>query len=398
MSRDTDKNLFIVPSMPGFYQQLLRGIESYQELGNRIIRQIKAAHAFRQVERVRELSRLLLNVPIKEYQLVGQYYQYWCGYRSHEYNIASLETIIDCTRTYKAQALLSRGAIEYDNRRINEALYFFTEALKAGPNVSEYVSISVAIAVAKAVDGFHNLALKDLEKLLPLIKHADPRLYFDFLNSYAVELGEAGRVYEARNISRLVLASPFIHAYPEWQETARELKEPEHVFISVPSIEHEPVNVEPIEARHASEPEKPSKVVPFPKLKEVPPPQKPKRVTPQADERAELVLATIKSGEVRESDYIKLAMSLGLLESGPASKVIDLKDETVLDNIISVWCNMIEPEQFASVMSALRDCKDDLTRETIIDDMITIAFKQSHTSMLTEQEWRLSVERKLPEK
>jgi hypothetical protein len=182
------------------------------------------------------------------------------------------------------------------------------------------------------------------------------------------------------------------------------LKEPSRSFVAVPSIEQEPVKVEPIEAHHASEPERPSRVVPFPKLKEAPPPTRPNRVTPQefgdmtADERAELVLAAIRSGEVRESDYINLVMALGLLESGPASKVIDLEDEALLSDIIMIWCNMIEPEQFASVMSALRDCKDDLRRDEIIDNMITIAFKQSHTSMLTEQEWRMRVERKLPDK
>ena len=223
MSKPTDKSLFMDSSLRRFYQQLLSGIVSYRELGNRVIRQIKAAHAFRQVERVGELSNLLLNIPIKEYQLIGQYYLYWCRYRNHECDIASLEAIIDHTRTYKAQALLSRGTLEYDHRRHQEAFYFYAEALKARPNVSEYIAISRAIAVAKATDGFHKLALTDMEKLLPIIKHAEPRLYYDFLNSYAVELGEAGRKQEARNISRFVLASPFAHAYPEWQETANDL-------------------------------------------------------------------------------------------------------------------------------------------------------------------------------
>jgi tetratricopeptide (TPR) repeat protein len=238
MSRDTVKNLFIVPSMRGFYQQLFTGIGSYQELGNRVIRQIKAAHAFRQIEQVRELSSLLLNFPIKEYQLIAQYYLYWCRYRNREYDIDSLEVIIDHTQAYKAQALLTRGTLEYDNRRNREAFYFYSEALKARPNVSEYIAISRAIAVAKAVDGFHNLALNDLEKVLPLIKHAEPRLYFDFLNSYAVELGEAGRLQEARNVSSLVLASPFIHAYPEWQETHAELslKQKNHSSVTVPCL------------------------------------------------------------------------------------------------------------------------------------------------------------------
>jgi hypothetical protein len=127
-------------------------------------------------------------------------------------------------------------------------------------------------------------------------------------------------------------------------------------------------------------------------------------VTPQefgdmtADERAELVLAAIKSGAVKESDYIKLVIALGLLDSGPITKVIDLEDEALINDIITIWCNMIEPEEFASVMSAIRDCEDDLRRSNIIDSMIMIAFKQSQASMQAEQEWRSRVERKLPEK
>jgi len=43
------------------------------------------------------------------------------------------------------------------------------------------------------------------------------------LNSYAVELAEAGRRQEARKVIRHVLASPFAFAYPEWRETGKEL-------------------------------------------------------------------------------------------------------------------------------------------------------------------------------
>jgi hypothetical protein len=50
--------------------------------------------------------------------------------------------------------------------------------------------------------------MRDLENLEPLIRYAEPRLYYDFLNSYAIELAEAGRKQEARNISRIVIAPP----------------------------------------------------------------------------------------------------------------------------------------------------------------------------------------------
>jgi hypothetical protein len=390
--------------MRGFYQQLFTGIESHQALGNRIIRQIKAVHAFRQVEHVKELARVLINNPIKEYRLIAQYYLVWSQCRKSHYDAATLERIVEQTRTYKAKALISRAAFEGYKGNMSEALHFYTEALRTKPILPDYIKALTGIATVKSIEGFHASALRDLENLLPLLGHTEPLNYFEVTNSLAVELGEAGRLYEARNISRLVQSSPFIHAYPEWQETARDLKEPTHSLVTVPSVDREAVGVEAKPTPHAGKVERQPRVVPFPELKEAPKPKKPGRVTPQAfgdmtaDERTELILAAIKSGTVRESDYVKLVMTLGLLESGPASKVIDLEDEALLNDIVEAWCNMIEPDEFAAVMSALRDCEDDLRRADIIDAMIAIAFKYTHMSMQTEQEWRLSVERKLPEK
>ena len=60
---------------------------------------------------------------------------------------------------------------------------------------------------------------------MPLARYSQPHLYFVYLNSLAVELGEAGRKYEARNIIRHVIASPFAFAYPEWRETGEDLRE-----------------------------------------------------------------------------------------------------------------------------------------------------------------------------
>jgi hypothetical protein len=251
MSKKTDKSLFIVSSVPRFYQVLLVGIESYKDLGNRIISDIKTAHAFRQVESVKQLAEVLINRPVKEYQLIGQYYLIWSQCRDLKYPIKELETIIDQTQTYKAKALSSRAAFEIYGGRPETALYFYTEALKASLTVSEYLHISRAIAVLKAQEGFHRSAVRDLEKVIPFMRHAEPLVYYDVLNSYAIELGEIGRKYEARNIIRHVIASPLAFAYPEWRETAEELQSPNRSFavlkparrrktkiLSMPVIEH----------------------------------------------------------------------------------------------------------------------------------------------------------------
>jgi hypothetical protein len=232
--------------MPRLYQQLLTGVASYEALGKRIISQIKAAHAFRQVEQVRELASILINIPIKEYQLIGQYYLVWCKCRSFQYDASFLETIAGQIQTYKTQVLLSRGTFEAYQGKPEPALYFYSEALKASRTVSDYVGSSLAIAVVKSMEGFHKSALIDLENLVPIIRHTEPRLYYDFLNSYAVELGEAGRKEEARNVSRVVLASPFTFAYPEWQDTANELKEPNRSIVVIGPSKFVPNNVLPM--------------------------------------------------------------------------------------------------------------------------------------------------------
>src|ERR1044071_4698128 len=139
MSKQIDKNLFILPSMPRLYQQILSGVASYEALGKRIISQIKLAHAFRQVEQVKELAQVLINIPIKEYQLIAQYYLVWCKCRDLDYRTDALEKIIEQSHTYKTKALFSRAAIEVYQGNLDHAAYFYNEALKTSPTMSEYI-------------------------------------------------------------------------------------------------------------------------------------------------------------------------------------------------------------------------------------------------------------------
>lgn len=58
-------------------------------------------------------------------------------------------------------------------------------------------------------------AKKELEQLYPLARFAPPNIYFDYINSLAVQFGEVGRLEEARNVSASVVAFPFAPHYPE---------------------------------------------------------------------------------------------------------------------------------------------------------------------------------------
>jgi hypothetical protein len=87
------------------------------------------------------------------------------------------------------------------------------------------VTASQNIAVLKSIEGDHKGALSGLEKVFPLVQalgRIEPYKYHHYLNSLSVELIGVGRFEEANNVCKIVLASPFINAYPEWRETAAE--------------------------------------------------------------------------------------------------------------------------------------------------------------------------------
>jgi hypothetical protein len=200
----------------------------FQELGNSLVRYAEHAHAFRQVELVRETAEMLCGLPLKQYQTIGQYYLAWCDRKNGDTAVSSLESLADTAPAkYRARAMHVLATIAA-RKEDNEAEFrWLTESLRLYPSVEGFRGL----AVLKAREGFHVSALKGLENLVPIIRHAESLEYYDFLNSYAFELGEAGRRDEARNVSRLVLASPFAYAYPEWQETAEELKPPNRSFV-----------------------------------------------------------------------------------------------------------------------------------------------------------------------
>jgi tetratricopeptide (TPR) repeat protein len=225
MSIKVAKNRFIVSSLQaGFYQQTFRDISGFHELGCKLVKEAEIAQAFRQDNRVVEIASILCHFPIKEHRLIGQYYKAWLALRTRQNARSIFERVAQESRTYKAKALMSLAATEAYLGNFDAELGYFTEAKKATDNTSLIVEISRSIAVVRAKEGDHRKAIKDFEKMFPLVRHAAPNFYYQYLNSLAVELGEVGRKYEARNICHHVLASPFAIAYPEWRETAEELK------------------------------------------------------------------------------------------------------------------------------------------------------------------------------
>jgi len=232
MSKQTESDLFIsspFAKYAGLYQGLLRGVGTFQQLGNRLVGIGERAHAFRQFQLVREVGRILTGLPIKDFQTTGHYFlavaSNSCGKGDQQEARKLFELVADTASSrYKAKAILSLAGVSANTGNSDAELYYFTESLKASQDINTAVIAYRGIAVHKAREGYHRQAIRDLENLASLIKHAPASAYFDYLNSYAVELGTVGRLTEACNVIKVVLASPFRAFYPEWQETLLDLR------------------------------------------------------------------------------------------------------------------------------------------------------------------------------
>jgi tetratricopeptide (TPR) repeat protein len=252
MSKQTAASFFMrspfLAKSAELYQVLLCGIDNYRQLGCRLVQLAEQAHAFRQFDQVKEIAFMLSNIPLKDYQAVGNYFLAVAtnrkGRGDQDEARRLFELAVDTAPdVYKVKATSSLGALSVRRGDMDAAFDHYQEAIRTGKLSADSLHAIKAISVLKAMEGRHAQAIKDLESILPVMKYAPAHIYFDTLNSYAVELGEVGRKQEARHVARAVLASPFAFAYPEWRETAKELRTTNRSSVVINSPSQLPCNV-----------------------------------------------------------------------------------------------------------------------------------------------------------
>lgn len=232
-------------SYAGFYQQiasgLIRSVLSEQvtcELGDRLVSMAEHAHAFRRMDILEQVSHVLLNSPaLRRYEAVGHYYQALCvqklGHGDAEQAANLLERVTEiATPKYRLRAMVSLAANSCNQRNNQTALSLYCEAGRYAFRSGLYDPYATIVAprmaaVISSDEGDHRGALAQLEKMFPLahwMRSPEPHIYYDYLNSFAVELCAAGRLEEAKNVSEIAVASPFAPAYPEWRETREDIE------------------------------------------------------------------------------------------------------------------------------------------------------------------------------
>jgi tetratricopeptide (TPR) repeat protein len=224
----------------GYYRQLIhaslaRSIytsEGFQVLAQQLVAVARHAWAAKHLNAVEQASQLMLALPLStQLEGVARYYQALCTWRQGDIDSArqSLERVVEeAPQQYRARALQIIGLTYHECGEVDAALPFYMAAGRGAPNgdLRTLVESQRLTAVVRSIHGDHKQALADLERLFPPVRAIAryfPVLYYEFLNSLAVELGEAGRIPEAEAAVAIALASPFASAYPEWSETRDEI-------------------------------------------------------------------------------------------------------------------------------------------------------------------------------
>ena len=208
-----------------------------------MIRLAEIAYGRRDLETLADVSAMLCGLPGREAQSAGLYYQAIILRRAEKYEASKrlLEHVsASAPPAVQARALQTLGTVYEARREWDEAIRFYTEAIGAARNVDAVTIVWAAsqLTVFKSIVGDHQAALSDLQSLWPIVRSVSPRhphVFYQFHNELAVELAAVGSIEAAKEASRVAMASPIAHAYPEWQETAAEIAEqqPSRAIVAV---------------------------------------------------------------------------------------------------------------------------------------------------------------------
>jgi tetratricopeptide (TPR) repeat protein len=231
-------------SRSGFHREIaltlrwaLHSARSLANLAESLVSIADHAYATRQFEIVGQAGQLLSGLQLsRQVESAGHYYQALAfnqGCRGDTVRAGQLfeQVADDGSLQYRARAMLALGGISFVAGDARTAMSFYREVHRVLTRSHTFAPVALfggskMAAVMRGMDGDHQGAVADLEKMFRLARMAgrlQPYLYYDYLNALAVELGESGSLEQARRASEIALASPFAPAYPEWRETFDEI-------------------------------------------------------------------------------------------------------------------------------------------------------------------------------
>ncbi len=235
-----DKRVSHAGLYQGIARTLIRGFHTERaltDLATKLTSIGDHAYSIRQPETVGDVGQLLLSLPLsRQMESAGAYYQALSLNRFGDGDTVRAGNLFEQVADngsfrYRARAMLALGTNSLGMGDGRTAMSFYREVMRilARERVFDPVILSMTrkmITVIRGMSGDHHGAVADLESMFPLARVAGallPYTYYDYLNSLAVELGEVGRLAEARRASEIALSNPFATRYPWMRETLEDI-------------------------------------------------------------------------------------------------------------------------------------------------------------------------------
>jgi hypothetical protein len=190
----------------------------------------------RDYSKLAAISEELINLSPSS-ESIGQYYQALANLRygrgERETIAKTLSHLAECPLDQvRAASLVALSAFEsFDQKTSQTSINILREAsslaLKRNFLIT-YFQAQSSLSLTASINGDHKKSLKILKELYPAISSIEkryPQLTFDYLNSIAYELSCTGETEAAHKLITDVVKSPLVRIYPEWIETAEEIRE-----------------------------------------------------------------------------------------------------------------------------------------------------------------------------
>ena len=228
-------------------EALIRGAISaavLKKVADRLVTLAGYAHAFRRMDDLGEISRLLIALPLTwQYEQIGYYYLALATKRCGEGDFAGAARLLErvaenASPIYRVRAVQSLGASAVLESKYDFGLKLFGEASRLATRECVFdpaimVSGQQNVAATRVLAGDYHQALTVLlENVLPTVgmiggsqAHAyDSYVHSAYLNTLAVLLGKAGRLDEAEQVCHTLSRSPLASVYSHFYETKKELE------------------------------------------------------------------------------------------------------------------------------------------------------------------------------
>jgi tetratricopeptide (TPR) repeat protein len=206
------------------------------ETGRALLTLARQALLSRDVKALDETVLALLALPLDaRAHAVARYYRAYSAYalrksEGSDQTRLILERLSDSVLPeYRPRALLALGNCYASAGDQHKSTKIYMEAGRAATGIDPFTKCQAirALALLRSCDGDHNGSLADLERLFPVMRSFAaiyPEDYRYYLNNLAYELGEVGRIDEAKAAINVALRSPYADRFPDWAETAQELE------------------------------------------------------------------------------------------------------------------------------------------------------------------------------